>query len=154
MADGPPGRRWVCTRHGDPLDNRCCRQGGGRPRAGVSGEGLHDDRGEAFVTAPVGFHGLQLRGKGTPSPTPPLYRPAIEVQLAHDVALGGTRLEGQQTLGPPHQTLGTGLPAGNLLQAGPLSCGQRYPGGDGERRRNSGGHKSILSQESGHFWLI
>ena len=154
MADGPPGLRWVFTRHGDNLDNLFCRKGGGRPRAGVIGESLHDYRGEDFVTAPVGFHLLQLRGKGTPSPTPHWYRPAIEVQLAHDVALGGARLEGQQNLGPPHQTLGTGLTAGKLLQAGPLSCGQLYPGGDGERRRNSGGHKSILSQESGHFWLI
>jgi hypothetical protein len=76
------------------------------------------------------------------------------VHLAHDMALSGSRLEGQQNLGPPHKTLGTGLTAGNLLQAGPLSCGQLDPGGDGEQRRNSGGHKSILSQELGHFWLI
>src|SRR5262245_173780 len=62
------------------------------------------------------------------------------VQLAHDVTLGGSRREGQKNLGPPHQTLGTGLTAGNLLQAGPLSCGQLYPREDGERRRNSSGH--------------
>jgi hypothetical protein len=59
-----------------------------------------------------------------------LYRPAIEVHLAHDVALAGSRPERQKHLGPPHQTLGTGLTAGNLLQAGLLSCGQLYPGRD------------------------
>jgi hypothetical protein len=154
MADGPPGIRWVCTRHGDKLDKLLCRKGGGRTRAGVIGEGLHADRGEDCVTAPVGFHGLQLRGEGAPPPAPHLDRPAIAVQLAHDVARGGSRLEGQKHLGPPHQTLGTGLTAGNLLQAGPWSCGQLYPGREGERRRNSGGHTSILSQEFGHFWLI
>jgi hypothetical protein len=35
-----------------------------------------------------------------------------------------------------------------------LSCGQLYPGGDGGKRRNSGGHKSILSEERAPFWLI
>jgi len=76
------------------------------------------------------------------------------MHLAHDVALGGSRLEGQQNLGAPHQTLGAGLAADNLLQAGSLSCGQLYPGGDGGKRRNSSGHKSILSGELGHFWLL
>jgi hypothetical protein len=154
MADGPPGIGGVFTRHGDNLDNLFCRKGGGRTRAWVIGSGLHDSRGEDCVTAPVGFHWLQLRGEGAPPPAPHLYCPAIEVQLAHDVALGGSRLESQKNLGAPHQTLGTGLTAGNLLQAGPLSCGQLYPGGDGERRCNNGGHTSILSQEFGHFWLI
>jgi hypothetical protein len=154
MADGPPGIRWVFTRHGDNLDNLFCRQGGGRPRAWVIGSGLHDDRREDFVTAPVGFHVLQLRGEGAPPPAPHVYRPAIEVQLAHDVALSGARREGQKNLGPPHQTLGTGLTAGNLLQAGLLLCGQLYPRGDRERWRNSGGHTSILSQACGHFWLL
>ena len=36
MTDGPPGIRWVFTRHGDNLDNLFCRKGGGRPRAWVS----------------------------------------------------------------------------------------------------------------------
>jgi hypothetical protein len=154
MADGPPGIRWVFTRHGDNLDHLFCRKGGGRPRAWGIGEGLHDYRGEGFVTASVGFYLLQLSGAGAPPPAPHVYRPTIEVQLAHDVALGGSRLEGQKNLGPPHQTLGTGLTAGNLLQAGPLSCGQLDPGGDGEQGCNSGGHTSFLSQELGHFWLI
>jgi hypothetical protein len=154
MADGPPGLRWGFTRHGNHLDHLFCRKGGGRPRAGGIGSGRHDDRGEDFVIAPVGCHWLQRRGKGTPSPTPQVDRPAIEVPRAHDGALGGARREGQENLGPPHQTLGTGLTAGKLLQAGPLSCGQLSPGGEGERRRNSGGHTSILSQASGHCWLI
>jgi hypothetical protein len=124
MADGPPGIRRVFTRHGDNLDNLFCRKGSGCPRAWVISEGLHDHRGEGFVTAPVGFHMLQLRGEGAPPPAPHLYRPAIEVHLAHDVALGGSRLEGQKNLGPPYQTLRTGLTTGNLLQAGPLSCSQ------------------------------
>jgi hypothetical protein len=154
MADGPPRIRGVCTRHGDNLDHLFCRQGGGRTRAWVIGEGLHDHRGEGFVTTPVGFHVLQLRGEGAPPSAPHVDRPAIEVHLAHDVALGGSRLQGQKNLGPPHQTLGTGLTAGHLLHAGPLSCGQLYPGGDGEQRRNSAGHTSSLSQEFGHFWLL
>jgi|RhiMetdeSRZDD1v2_1073273.scaffolds.fasta_scaffold92029_5 hypothetical protein len=145
MADGPPGIRWGFTRPGDNLDNLFCRKGGGRTRAWGIGEGLHDHRGAGFVTASVGFYLFQLRGEGAPPPAPQLYRPAIEVHLAHAVAQGGSRLAGQKNLGPPHQTLGTRLTAGNLLQAGPLSCGQLDPGGDGEQRCNSGGHTSILS---------
>ena len=154
MADGPPGIRWVCTRHGDNLDNLFCRTGGGRTRAWVIGSGLPEHRGEGCVTAPVGCHVLQLSGEGAPPPAPHLSRPAIEVHLAHDVALGGSRPARQKNLGPPHQTLGTGLTAGNLLQAGPWACGQLYPGGDGEQRRHSGGHERILSQALGHFWLL
>ena len=154
MADRPSAIRGVFTRHGDNLDNLCCRKGGRRTRAWVIGEGLHDDRGEAFGTAPVGFHLLQLRGEGAPPSAPRLYRPAIEVQLAHDVALGGSRREGQKNLSPPHQTLGTGLTAGDLLQAGPLSCGQLYPRGDGERRRNSSGHTEHPFTRIWPFWPI
>ena len=154
MADGPPGLRWVFTRHGDNLDDLFRRQRGGRARAGVIGQGLHDHGGERLVIALVGFHLLQLGGEGAPPPAPHLYRPAIEGHLAHDVALGGSRLEGQKNFDAPHQTLGAGLTAGNVLQAGPLSCGQLHPGGDGRKRRNSGGHTSILSEELGHFWLI
>ena len=154
MADGPPGIRRVFAGHGDHLDKLFGRQGGGRTRARVIGEGRHDHCREGFVTAPVGFHVLQLRGEGALPSAPHLDRPAIEVHLAHDVALGGSRLEGQKHLGPSHQTLGTGLTAGNLLQAGPLSCGQLYPGGEGEQRRNSGGHTSILSSEYAHCWPI
>lgn len=154
MADGPSSLCWVCTRHGDNLDTRCCRQGGGRPRAWGIGEGLYEHRGAGCVTAPVGVHVLPLRGEGAPPPAPHLYRPALAGQLAQDVALGGARLEGQKPLGPPHQTLGTGRTAGNLLQAGPWSCGQLSPGGDGEQRRNRGGHTSSLSQAFGHFWLL
>jgi hypothetical protein len=35
-----------------------------------------------------------------------------------------------------------------------LACAHLHPGGDGRNRRNSGSHKSILSEELGHFWLI
>ena len=154
MTDGPPRIHRVFTRHGDNLDDLFRRKRGGRARAGVIGQSLHDHGGERFVTALLGFHLLQLGGEGTPPPTPHLYRPAMDVHLAHDVALGGSRLEGQKHLGAPHQTLGAGLTADNLLQAGPLSCGQLPSGGDGRKRRNSGGHKSILSEELGHFWLI
>ena len=66
MADGPPGIRRVFTRHRDNLDNLFRRKGGGRARAWVIGQGLHDHRGEGFVTAPVGFHLLQLGGEGAP----------------------------------------------------------------------------------------
>ena len=154
MADGPSGIHWVFTRHCDNLHDLFRRTSGGRARAGVIGQGLHNHGGERVVTALVGFHLRQLGGKGTPPSAPHLYRPAIEVHLAHDVALGGSRLESQQDLGAPHETLGAGLTAGNLLQAGPLSCGQLHPGGDGGQRRNSGGHKSILSEVLGHVWLI
>jgi hypothetical protein len=123
MAEGPPGIGGVFTRPGDHRDHLCCRKGGGRPRAWVIGSGLHDDRGEDLVTAPVGCHGLQLRGEDAPPPAPHVYWPAIEGQLAHAVALGGSRLESPKNLGPPPQTLGPGLTAGHLLQAGPLSCG-------------------------------
>ena len=154
MADGPPGSRWVFTRHGDNLDDLFRRKRGGRARAGVIGQSLHDHGGERFVTAFLGFHLLQLGGEGTPPPPPHLYRPAMDVHLAHAVALGGPRLEGQKHRGAPHQTLRAGLTADHLLQAGPLSCGQLHSGGDGRKRRNSGGHKSILSEELGHFWLL
>jgi hypothetical protein len=154
MADGPPGIPRVCTRHGDYLDDRFRRKRGGRARAWMIGEGLHDHGGECFVTARVGFHRRQPGREGAPPPAPHLDRPAIAMHLAHDVALGGSRLEGQQHLGPPHQMLRAGLTAGNLLHAGPLSCGQLDPGGDGGKRRNSGGHTSILSEEFGHFWLL
>ena len=154
MADGPPGIHRVFTCHCNNLDDLFRRKRGGRARAGVIGQGLHDHGGECFVTALVSFHLLQLGGEGTPPPAPHLYRPAIEVHLAHNVALVGSRREGQKNLGASHQTLGAGLTADNLLQASPLSCGQLYPGGDGGKRRNSGGHKSILSEERAPFWLI
>ena len=154
MTDGPSGIPRVFTRHGDNLDDLCWRKRGGRARAGGIGQGLHDHGGERFVTALLGFHLLQLGGKGTPPPTPYLYCPTIEVHLAHDVALVGSRLSGQKNLGAPHQTLGAGLTSDNLLQAGPLSYGDLHPRGDGRQRRNRGGHKSILSEELGHFWLI
>ena len=154
MADGPPGICWVFTRHGDHLDNLFRRKGGGGARAGVISQGLHHHGGERFVTALVGFHLLQVGGEGAPPPAPHLYRPAIEVHLAHDVALIHSRLQCQKNLGAPHQTLGTGLTAYTLFQAGPLSCGHLYPGGDGGRRRNGGGHTSILSEELGHFWPL
>jgi hypothetical protein len=154
MTDGPPGIPRVFTRHGDNLDDLFRRKSGGCARAGVIGQGLHNHGGERFVTALVGFYLLQFGGEGAPPSAPHLDRPAIEVHLAHDVALVGSRLEGQKNLGAPHQTLGAGLTADNLLQAGPLSCGQLHPGGDGRKRRNSGGHKSILSEELGHFWVL
>ena len=154
MTDGPLGIQRVCTRHGDNLDDWCWRNRGGRARAGVIGHSLHDHGGERCVTARLGFHLLQLGGEGTPPPPPPLDRPAIAVHLAHDVALGGSRREGQKHLGAPHQTLGAGLTADNRLQAGPLSCGQLHSGGDGRKRRHRGGHTSSLSEELGHFWLI
>jgi hypothetical protein len=154
MADWPPGIRWVFTRHGDNLDNLFRCKGGGGARAWVIGQGLHNQGGERFVTALVGFHLLQFGGEGAPPPAPHLYRPAIEVHLAHDVALIASRLQCQKNLGTPHQTLGTGLTASNLFQAGPLSCGQLHPGRDSGRRRNGGGHTSILSEELGHCWLL
>jgi hypothetical protein len=82
----------MLTRHGDNLDDLFRRKSGGRARAGVIGQGLHDHGGKRFVTALVGFHLRQLGGEGTPPPAPHLYRPAIEVHLAHDVALGGSCL--------------------------------------------------------------
>src|SRR5438093_8790683 len=115
---------------------------------------LFRSSGERFLTPLVGFHRLQRGGEGAPPPAPHLDRPAIEVHLAHDVALIGSCLQGQKNLGASHQPLGTGLTAGNLLQAGPLAGGQLPPGGDGGRRRNGGGHTSILSEELRHFWLI
>jgi hypothetical protein len=148
MADGPPGILRVFTCHSDNLHDLFRRKRGRRARTGVIGQGLHDHGGERFVTACVGFHLLQLGGKGTPPSAPHLDRAAIEV------ALGGSRLEGQKDLGASHQTLGAGLTAGNLLQAGPLSCGQLHPGRVRRQQRNSGSHKSILLEEFGHFWLI
>src|SRR5262249_56739219 len=94
------------------------------------------------------------RGGGDSPPPHLVYHPRSEVHRGQDVALGGSRRKAKKNRGPPHQTLGTGLTAGNLLQAGPLSCGQLDPGGDGEQGCNSGGHTSFLSQELGHFWLI
>ena len=126
MADGPPGIRRVFTRHGDNLDNLFRRQGGRRARTWMIGQGPHNHGGERFVTALVGFHLCQLGDEGAPPPAPHLDRPAIEVHLAHDVALGDS-------------------------QAGPLSCGHLHPGGDGGRRRNGAGHTSILSEERGYF---
>ena len=154
MANRPPGICWVFTRYGDNLDNLFCRKGGGRTGAWGIGSGLHDHGGEGFVTASGGFYLLQLRGEGAPPPAPHLYRPAIEVALAHDVALGGSRREGQKNLSPPHQTLGTGLTTGKLLQAGPLSCAQLYSRGDGERRRNSSGHTEHPFTRIWPFWPI
>ena len=154
MADGPPGIRRGFTRHGDHLDQLFRRQGGGGARARVLGQGLHQHGGERFVTTLVGFHLLQWGGEGAPPPAPHLDRPAIAGHLAHDVALMDSRRQCQQQLGAPHQTLGTGLTAGHLFQAGPLSCGQLHTGGDGGRRRHGGGHTSILSEERGHFWLL
>ena len=151
MADGSPGICRVFTRHGDNLDNLFRRKGGRRARAWVISQGPHNHSGERFVTALVGFQLCQLGGEGAPPPAPYLYRPAIEVHLAHDVALGDSRLQGQKNRGAPHQPLGTGLTACNLLQASPLSCGHRHPGRDGGRQRNSDGHTSILSEEHGHF---
>ena len=109
MADGPPGICRVFTRPRNNLDNLFRRKRGGRAGAGVIGQGLHDHGAERFVTALVGFQLLQLGGQGEPPAAPHPYRLAIEVHLAHHVALIGARLQRQQHLGPSHQTLGTGL---------------------------------------------
>ena len=154
MADGPPGIRRVFTRHGDNLDNLFRRQSGGGTRTWVIGQDLHKHGGAHFITALVGFSLRQLGGEGAPPSAPHLYRPAIEVHLAHDVALIDSRLQCQKNLGAPHQTLGTGLTACKLFQAGPLSCGSLHLGGDRGRRRNGGGHTSLLSEELGLFWLL
>jgi hypothetical protein len=130
------------------------RKGGRRTRAWVSGQGCHDHGGERLVTAPIDFNRLQLGGEGEPPLAPRLSRPAMEVQLAHHMALVGSRLQRQKHLGASHQTLGPGLTARNLLQAGPLSCGQLPPGGYGGGRRNGGGHTSILAEELSCFWLL
>ena len=145
MADGPPGIRRVFTRDRDNLDNLFCRKGGGRAWAELIGQGLHDPGAERFVTALVGFKLRQLGGKGEPPSAPRPYRPAIEVHLAHHVALIGSRLQRQQHLGTSHQTLGAGLTSYNLLQTGSLSCRQLHPGGNGR------GHTSILAGGFSHF---
>jgi len=93
MADGPPGIRRVFTRDRDNLDNLFRRKSGGRARAWVIGQGLHDHGAERFVTALVGFQLCQLGGKGEPPLAPYPYRPAIEVHLAHHVALIGSRFQ-------------------------------------------------------------
>ena len=121
MADGPPGIRRVFTGHRDNLDHLFRRQSGGRPRAWVIGQSCPAQGGERLVTAPVDFHLLQLGSQGAPSLAPCLHCPTLEVELAHHVALGGSRLQRHKNLGASYQTLGTGLTAGNLLQAGPLS---------------------------------
>jgi hypothetical protein len=109
MADGPPGICRVFTRNRNNLDNLFRRKRGGRAWAGVIGQGLHEHGAERFVTALVGFQLLQLGGQGEPPAAPHPYRLAIEVHLAHHVALIGARLQRQQNLGPSHQTLGTSL---------------------------------------------
>jgi len=151
MADRPPGVRRVFTRHGDNLDHLFRRKSGGRARAWVIGQGLHHPGGERFVTALVGFSLRQPGGEGAPPPAPHLYRPAMEAHLAHDVALGSSRLQRSKNLGAPHQTLGTDLTACHLLQAGPLSCSQLHSGGYRGGWCNGGGHTSILSAELGYF---
>jgi hypothetical protein len=154
MADGPPGILRVFPCHSDNVHDLFRRTRGRRARAGVSGQGLHAHGGERFGTACVGFHLRQLGGQGTPPSAPHRDRAALEVHLAPDVALGGSRREGQKALGASHQTLGASLTAGHRLQAGPLSCGPLHPGRDGRQQRNSGSHTSILLEEFGHFWLI
>jgi hypothetical protein len=109
MADGPPGIRRGFTRDRDNLDNLFRRKSGGRARAWVSGQGLHDQGAERFVTALVGCQLRQRGGKGEPPLAPHPYRPALEGHLAHHVALMGSRCQRQQHLGTSHQTLGTGL---------------------------------------------
>ena len=145
MADGPPGIRRVFTRDRDNLDNLFRRKGGGRAWAWVIGQGLYHHGAERFVTALVGFKLRQLGGKGEPPLAPRPYCPAIEVHLAHHVALIGSRLQRQQNLGTSHQTLGAGLTSDNLLQTGSLSCRQLHPGGNGR------GHMSILAGGLSHF---
>lgn len=154
MADGPPGIRRVFTRHGDNLDNLFRRKSGGGTRTWVIGQALHKHGGEHFITTLVGFYLSQFGGEGAPPSAPHLDRLAIEMHLAHDMALSDPRLQGQQNRGPPRQTLGASLTAGNLLQAGSLSCSQLYPGRDRGKWRNSGNHTSILSEELGHFWPL
>jgi hypothetical protein len=93
MADGPPGSRRVFTGHRDKLDNLFRRKGGGRPRAWVIGQSCPNHGGERLVTIPVDFHLRQLGSKGEPSLAPRLHRPTIEVELAHHLALVGSRLQ-------------------------------------------------------------
>ena len=145
MADGPTGIRRVFTRDRDHLDKLSRRKSGRRARAGVIGQGRHDHGAERFVTALVGFQLRQLGGKGEPPLAPHPYRPAIEVHLAHHVALIGSRFQRQQNLGTSHQTLGPGLTSYNLLQTGSLSCRQLHPGGNGRS------HMSILAGGLRHF---
>ncbi len=127
MAHGSPGIRRVFPCDGDHLDHLFRRQGGRRPRAWVIRHRLLQPDGKRLLTARVGFPLLQLGGEGAPPPAPHLDCPAMEVPLASSVALVGSRLQGQKNLGAPSQTLGTGLTACHLLQAGPLSCGQLPP---------------------------
>ena len=96
MAAGPPGICRVFPRHRNHLDNLFRRKRGGRAWAGVIGQGLHDHGAERFVTALVGFQLLQLEGQGEPPAAPYPYRLALEVHLAHHVALRGARLQRQQ----------------------------------------------------------
>ena len=149
MADGPPGIHRVFTRHGDNLDDLLRRKSGWRARAGVIGQGLRNQGGERFVTALLGFHLLQLGGEGTPPPAPHLYRPAIEVHLAHDVALVGSRLEGQKNLGASHQTLGAGLTAGQSAPSRPVGVRSAVPWG---RRKETAQQRWSYEHPFGRTW--
>jgi hypothetical protein len=151
VPERPPGIRGVCTRHRDPLDPLCRRHRGRRARAGVSGQRRPDHRGAHGIMAPIGFPRLQRGGKRAPSLAPCLSRPALAVHLARHVARAGSRLQRSKNLGTPSQPLGTRLPARHLLQAGPLSCGQRPPGGCRGGWRNGGGHTKRLSGDLGSF---
>ena len=51
----------------------------------------------------------------------------IRIGQVHDLAMVGSRIERQNNVGTLHQTLGNGLTARDLCQAGPLSCGQLDP---------------------------
>src|SRR5437763_16754097 len=78
---------------------------------------------------------------------PHAHGPTVEVHLACNLAVVGSSIHGQKELGTPHQTLGIGLTACDLLHAGTLSGRERDGRGYRCSRRNGSSHTGFLSSE-------
>ena len=151
MTDGPPRLLRGFTRHRDHLDDLFRGKGGRRSQARVVGHDLRDHRGQCFIAQFFRFHLCQRRGKGEPTMAPHAHGPTVEVHLACHLAVVGSSIHRQQELGTPHQTLGIGLTACDLLHAGTLSGRERDGRGYRCSRRNGRSHTGFLSSE---FWNI
>ena len=145
MTDGPPRLLRGFTRHRDNLYDLFRGKGGRRPQARVVGQDLLDHRGQCLIAQSFRFHLCQLRGQGEPTMAPHAHGPTVEVHLACNLAVVGSSIHSQKELGTPHQSLGIGLTACDLLHADTLSGRERDGRGYRCSRRNGSRHTGFLS---------
>ena len=154
MTAGPPRLLRGLTRHRDHLPALFRAQGGRCPQTRSVSQDLLNPDGEPCIAEPCCFPLLQLGGEGAPPVAPRVHRPTVQGHRARHLAVGGSRRHRHKPLGAPHKTLGMGLTAGDVLSAGPWSCGERDFGRYKCCRRHGGGHRTLPSSECCNLWPI